>query len=278
MKTQHEKARDFAGLHEEPGAFVIANVWDAGSARIMAAQGFRALATTSAGFARSIGVTDYQAGREAVIAHARALAAATDLPLSADLENGFGHAPEDCAQTIRLGAEAGLAGGSIEDATGETANPVYPLEAAAERMRAASEAARAQPFRFLLTGRAENFLHGRPDLKDTIRRLQAYQEAGADVLFAPGVSAREDIRTLCAEVDRPVNVLWMAKPDFPSIPELADLGVKRVSVGGLLQVVAMSALVKAGQMLRESGSFDFTKGVTPGSEIDRLLRAGTPEA
>ena len=264
MRTRHEKAEDFAALHEAAGAFVIANVWDAGSARIMAAQGFRALATTSAGFARSIGVTDYQAGREAVIGHVRLLAPATDLPLSADLENGFGHAPEDCAETIRLGAEAGLVGGSIEDATGDKANPIYPLEAAAERMRAAAEAARAQPFRFTLTGRAENFLHGRPDLKDTIRRLQAYQEVGADVLFAPGVSSREDIRTLCAEVDRPVNVLWLAKPDFPSIAELAELGVKRVSVGGLLQVVAMSALVTAGQMLMETGSFEFTKGVTPG--------------
>ncbi len=277
MKTQHDKAQDFAALHGPDGAFVIVNVWDAGSARVMAALGFKALATTSAGFARSIGVTDYQAGREAVIGHVRMLAPATDLPLSADLENGFGHAPEDCAETIRLGAEAGLVGGSIEDATGEEADPIYSIEAAAERMRAAAEAARAQPARFLLTGRAENFLHGRPDLKDTIRRLQAYQEAGADVLFAPGVSAREDIRTLCAEVDRPVNVLWMAKPDFPSIAELGELGVKRVSVGGLLQVVAMSALVKAGQMLMESGSFEFTKGVTLGSEIDRLLRTGTPE-
>jgi len=276
MKTQAQKAEDFVALHTADDAFVIANVWDAGSARIMAALGFRALATTSSGFARSIGVTDYQAGREAVLAHIWATAPMIDLPLSADLENGFGHAPEDCADTIRLGAEAGLVGGSIEDARGARDAGVYELEAAADRMRAAAEAASALPFKFMLTGRAENYLHGRKDLADTIRRLQAYQEAGADVLFAPGVVRPDDIRSIRAETDRPLNVLWLPFPDMPSIPQMAEAGVKRVSLGGLLQAVGMSAVIQAGRMLMETGSFEFTKGVTPGSEIDSLLKAGTP--
>jgi 2-methylisocitrate lyase-like PEP mutase family enzyme len=276
MKTQAEKAQHFAALHKAPGAFVIANAWDAGSARVLAGLGFPALATTSAGLARSIGRTDYNAGREAVLAHVRELAPATDLPLSGDLENGFGHSPEACAETIRLAAEAGLVGGSIEDATGDPSNPIYPIEIAAERMRAAAEAARALPHRFLLTGRAENYLHGRRDLADTIRRLQAYQEAGADVLFAPGVIEPEEVRTLCAAVDRPVNVLWMARPNMPSVAQLSELGVKRVSLGGLLQVAAMSGMISAARGFLRAGAFTAPPGFITGADLDALIGKGTP--
>src|SRR5262245_27906493 len=187
MKTQAERAADFAALHQAPGAFVAPNPWDPGSARILAALGFRALTTTSSGFARSIGVTDHRAGRDNVLAHVRALVAAVELPISGDLENGFGPDPETVAETIRLGAGAGLVGASIEDASGDAMAPIFELAHAAERMRAAAEAARRLPFHFLLSGRTDVFLHGRSDLSEAIRRLQAFQEAGADVLVATGL-------------------------------------------------------------------------------------------
>ncbi|MDZ4760892.1 MAG: isocitrate lyase/phosphoenolpyruvate mutase family protein [Alphaproteobacteria bacterium] len=278
MRTQAEKAADFAALHAAPGAFVIPNPWDPGSARILAALGFKALATTSAGFARSIGVTDYQAGRDSVIEHIRQMAPAVDIPLSADLENGFGHDPATCAETIRLGAEAGLVGGSIEDASGDKAAPIYEIAYAAERMRAAADAARALPFRFMLTGRAENYLHGRPNLADTIRRCQAYQEAGADVLFAPGLATAEDIRTLCAEVDRPVNVMRGPRGQLLNVTELEELGVKRISLGGLMHVAAMTGMIEAAREIAATGSFGFANGLAAGSEVDTLLTVGTPNA
>ncbi|HTN66481.1 MAG TPA: isocitrate lyase/phosphoenolpyruvate mutase family protein, partial [Burkholderiaceae bacterium] len=207
MPTQFEKGTRFRALHQRQRAFVIPNPWDVGTARLLAALGFEALATTSAGHAFSLGQRDNTIHREQAIEHIAALVAATDLPLSADLENGFGDAPEAAAETIRLGAAAGLVGGSIEDATGRADQPIYPFELAVERMRAAAEAAHGLPFPFTLTGRAENFLNGRPDLADTIRRLQAYQEAGADVLYAPGLRSMTDIATVVREVDRPLNVL-----------------------------------------------------------------------
>jgi 2-methylisocitrate lyase-like PEP mutase family enzyme len=274
MKTQAQKAADFAALHAAPGCFVIPNPWDPGSARTLAALGFRALTTTSAGYARSIGVTDYKAGREHVLAHIRLMAPMVDIPLAADLEDGFGDAPETCAETIRLGAEAGLVGGSIEDFTGDRSNPIHETARAAERVRAAAEAAGKLPFKFMLCARAENYLRGREDLSDTIRRLQAYQEAGADVLFAPGLNTAEEIRTVCRSVDRPVNVMGGARKEKLTIAQVGELGVKRVSLGGMMQAVAASAMIHAAREIAETGTFGFAKGMIPGAELDNLLNQG----
>lgn len=268
MKTQAEKAADFARLHER-GCFVIPNPWDRGTARLLAGLGFRALTTTSAGYARSLGVSDYQAGRDHVLAHVRDLVTATDLPLAADLENGFGHAPEVCAETIRLGAEAGLVGGSIEDATGD-ARVIYDMAEAADRIRAAAEAAKALPYTFMLVARCENYLHGRTDLADTIARLQAYQEAGADVLYAPGVSTAEEIGEICRSVDKPVNVLGGLGAKPLSVCELADLGVRRVSVGSWLHSAAMTAFVNAAQ----DESFGYVAELIGGRQMDQWLKEG----
>ena len=272
-KTQAQKAADFEALHKAPGCFVIPNPWDPGSARILAGLGFKALTTTSAGYARSIGVTDYKAGRDNVIEHIRLMAPAIDIPLAADLEDGFGPKPQDCAETIRLGAEAGLVGGSIEDFTGDRANPIYETAKAAERVRAAAEAANKLPFKFMLCARAENYLNGRPDLADTIKRLQAYQEAGADVLFAPGLSTAEDIRTVCSSLDRPFNIMRGPRNELLSVDQLAELGVKRVSLGGLMQAAAMTGFINAAKELA-GGTFGFTKSMVPGTEIDGLLNKG----
>ncbi len=266
--TQADRAKRFATMHED-GCFVIPNPWDAGSARMLAGLGFQALTTTSAGFARSSGVPDYGVTRDMVMDHARLLSAATDLPLAADLENGFGHRPEDCAETIRRAAEAGLVGGSIEDATGD-ARAIYPVDEAADRIRAAAEAARALPFKFMLVARCENYLHGRADLADTIARLQAYQDAGADVLYAPGANQPEEIRAICSSVDCPVNVLGGIGP--MNVAQLADLGVRRISLGGFLHSAAMSAFIRAAEEAK--ASFTFTSGLIPGSELDQLLKAG----
>jgi 2-methylisocitrate lyase-like PEP mutase family enzyme len=267
------KGETFAALHAAPGAFVIANAWDPGSARLLAALGFQALATTSAGYARSIGVTDYKAGRDNVMAHAAAMAPAVAIPVSGDLENGFGHAPEACAETILMAAKAGLVGGSIEDATGDSDDPIYDLVKAKERVAAAVEAARSLPLKFMLTARAENFLHARPDLKDTIARLQAYQDAGADVLFAPLLPSADAIRSVVAETDRPLNVLISPRDSLLSVQQLADLGVKRVSVGGALTSAALTGLINAARDLA-SGSMEWTRSIIPSKEIDALLTAG----
>lgn len=268
MKTQSEKAADFAALHER-GCFVIPNPWDRGSARLLAGLGFRALTTTSAGYARSLGVSDYQAGREHVLAHVRDLATATELPLAADLENGFGHTPETCAETILLGAEAGLVGGSIEDATGD-GRVIYDIAEAVERIRAAAEAAKALPYPFILVARCENYLHGRHDLADTIARLQAYQEAGADVLYAPGLSTAEEIGAVCRSVDVPVNVLGGLGAKPLSVCELADLGVRRVSLGSWLHSAAMTAFVNAAQ----DESFGYVADLIGGKQLDQWLKEG----
>src|SRR6516225_4771229 len=226
MATQAEKGKAFRALHERKGAFIIPNPWDVGTARMLEHLGFEALATTSMGFALSIGKQDNAAGRDAVLAHAAALTAATELPISADLENGFADAPEVVAETIRLAAKAGLVGGSIEDATERQEVPIYEMAHAVERVRAAAGAARSLPFPFTLTARAENYLHGRPDLKDTIRRLQAYQEAGADVLYAPGLTSKEDITEVVRSVDRPVNVLMGLQGVGLTLEDLNAMGVK----------------------------------------------------
>lgn len=274
MKTQAEKAADFAALHAAPGCFVIPNPWDPGSARTLAALGFKALTTTSAGYARSIGVTDYKAGREHVLDHIRLMAPAVDIPLAADLEDGFGPDPESCAETIRLGAEAGLVGGSIEDFTGDRSHPIHDIAAAADRIRAAAEAARKLPFRFMLCARAENYLHGREDLADTIKRLQAYQEAGADVLFSPGLNTAEEVRTVCAEIDRPFNIVRGPRKEMLTVAEVGALGVKRISTGGMLQAVAASAMIKAAREMAFAGTFGFVKDMVPPTEIDSLLDKG----
>ncbi|HEX4446040.1 MAG TPA: isocitrate lyase/phosphoenolpyruvate mutase family protein [Polyangiaceae bacterium] len=269
MRDQKAKGQAFRELHQQ-GTFVIPNPWDAGSARLLEGLGFKALATTSGGFAISVGQVDGQPGRDAVLAHAAALTRVTDAPISADLENGFGESPEEVAETIRRAAAAGLVGGSIEDYTGRTDEPLYAIAHAADRVRAAAETARGLGFPFTVTARAENFLRGRPDLGDTIRRLQAYQEAGADVLYAPSLSA-EDIGTVVRAVDRPVNVLANSGGQKLSVAELAALGVRRVSIGGLLAVVAYGALMNAARELLEHGTFDFASEAARGRGLKALL-------
>jgi 2-methylisocitrate lyase-like PEP mutase family enzyme len=277
MTSQLEKARRFAALHAADGAFIIPNPWDIGSACLLAGLGFPALATTSAGFARSIGKTDYHAGRSQVLGHAAALAASVDVPISGDLENGFGDAPEDAAATIRLAAEAGLVGGSIEDSTGRLDAPQYEIAHAADRVRAAVAAARAQPFPFTLTARAENFFTGKRDLADTIARLQAYQEAGADVLFAPGLRTAEDIRSVASAVDRPLSVLLGPRGGGLSVRELAALGVKRISLGSVLASAASGALLRAANEMLTAGTFGFARDAASGRELDELLARGAAQ-
>jgi len=256
MPTQAEKVQRFRALHARPGAFVLPNPWDVGTAVLLAKVGFEALATTSAGYAFSIGKPDNAVGREPMLAHVAAIVAATDLPVNADLENGFGDDPRTVAETMRRAAATGIAGGSIEDATGRSAEPIYPLEVAVERVRAAVSAVRALTVPFVLTARAENFVAGRPDLADTIARLQAYQEAGADVLYAPGLVSAEDIATVVRSVDRPVNVLMGRPGQGIDVAALAAMGVKRVSVGSALSRVALGAFLAAARELREHGTFD----------------------
>ena len=276
MKTQMEKAAGFRELHQGTKAFVIPNPWDLGSARLLAGLGFEALATSSAGAAFAMGMRDGALGREAMMEHIAAVAAATDLPVSADLENGFGDAPEFAAETIRMAAEAGACGGSIEDARGEDATartdePIYARELAVERVRAAVEAAKSLAFPFTLTARCENFLHGRNDLADTIARLQAYQEAGADVLYAPGITTREQIESLVPSVDRPVNVLVGLKGMDLTVAQATELGVRRLSVGSGLARAAYGTLLRAAREISEHGTFNFGDDVSGLSELCRLF-------
>ena len=257
MVTQAEKGLAFRALHQRSYAFIIPNPWDIGSARLLAGFGFEALATTSAGYAFSLGRRDNAVTREETIAHAAAIAAATDLPVSVDLENGFGDAPETCAETIRLAAAAGAVGGSIEDASNRAGDPIYELSQAVERLHAAAEAARALPFTFTLTARAENYLHGRPDLDDTIQRLQAYRKAGANVLFAPGLTDKEDLAAVVAAVAAPVNFLAGLQGVALTLADLSALGVKRISVGSALTRAAFGAFLRAAEEMREYGTFKF---------------------
>ena len=271
MRSQAEKAGVFRALHQRSGAFVIPNPWDVGTARLLAGLGFEALATTSAGYAFSVGQRDNTIGREQMLAHVAEIVRATDLPVSADLENGFGDDPETVAETIRLAAAAGLAGASIEDATSRPDAPVYELALAVERVGAASEAARSLGFPFTLTARAENHIVGRPDLADTIRRLQAYQAAGADVLYAPGLSTPDEVATVVGAVDRPVNVLAPLPRARTSLAELAGLGVKRVSVGSALSRAALGAFLRAAREMREHGSFSFADDAVPYRDISSMF-------
>ena len=271
--TQEEKARRFRSLHEGPGAFVIPNPWDIGSARLLALMGFQALASSSAGYAFTLGRCDNQVGREEMMVHVAELVAATDLPVSADLENGFGDEPETVAETIRQAAAAGLVGGSIEDSTTRAADPIYARDLAAERVRAAAEVVRGLPFPFTLTARAENFLLGRKDLADTIGRLQAYQEAGADVLYAPGLTSLEDIRTVVASVDRPVNVIMGLAGVRLSVHDLSSVGVRRISVGSSFARAAIGAFLRAAREVQEHGTFTFADEAATSREVSELFKA-----
>jgi 2-methylisocitrate lyase-like PEP mutase family enzyme len=259
MRTQAEKGMAFRALHERQQAFVIPNPYDMGTARLLAKLGYEALATTSAGFAFTLGQRDGTVDRGDVLAHVAAIVSATDLPVSADLENGFGDDPEEAAETIKLAAAAGAVGGSIEDATGRADEPIYELGYAVERIRAAANAARNLPLLFTLTARAENYLHGRADLKDTIRRLQAYQEAGADVLYAPGLSTAEEIGEVVRSVDRPVNVLAGVGGMSLDVEGLSKLGVKRISVGGTLSRAALGEFLRAAKEIKNAGTFSFVE-------------------
>lgn len=271
MRTQAQKAAAFRALHDRDGAFIIPNPWDIGTARLLAHLGFEALATTSAGYAFSVGQRDNTIGRDQMMAHAGAIVCATDLPVSADLENGFGDDPETLAETIRLAAEAGLVGGSIEDATNRAGAPIYEHQLAVERVRAAAQAARSLPFPFTLTARAENYLFGRLDLRDTIKRLQAYQDAGADVLYAPGLTSKDDIAAVVRSVDRPVNVIMGLQGPQLTLGALSELGVKRVSVGSALCRAALGAFLRAAREMRERGTFAFSAEAVSFREISAMF-------
>jgi 2-methylisocitrate lyase-like PEP mutase family enzyme len=273
MVTQNEKAKAFRALHERDQAFIIPNPWDVGTARLLAHLGFEALATTSAGYAFSAGQRDNTITCDEMMRHLSAIASATDLPVSADLENGFGDTPEIAAETIWLAAAAGVVGGSIEDATGRADHPIYEKEHAVERVRAAAEAARALPFTFTLTGRAENYLYGRPDLRDTIGRLQAYQEAGADVLYAPGLTTKDEIAAVISSVNRPVNVVMGLQGVHLSLAELSAIGVKRVSVGRALSRAALGAFLRAAREMQKHGTFAFAEQAVSYRDLSAMFRA-----
>lgn len=271
---QFEKAQRFKAMHEGP-LFVIPNPWDAGTARLLAGLGFGALTTTSAGLAWSLGRQDMSVSREEALKNAADIIAAVDLPVAADLENGYGDAPEHAATTIRRAAEVGLVGGSIEDATGRTEAPIYGFEHAVERVEAAVEAARALAFPFTFVARAENYLHGRPDLDDTIRRLQAFEKAGADVLFAPGLPSLEAIRTVCASVGKPVNVVLGAKNTPYTLDQLADVGVKRVSSGSSFARAALTGLRDAALELLGPGTATYLDRAITSAEVAAAMAPRT---
>jgi 2-methylisocitrate lyase-like PEP mutase family enzyme len=273
MTSQGTKAERFVELHKGPGAFVIPNPWDIGSTRLLERLGYQALATTSSGFAFSEGRQDNPPPREEMLAHVRAIANASSLPVSADLQHGYGDDPQTVAETIRGAAEAGVVGASIEDRPyrAHTDHALYPIDLAADRVRAAAEAARALPFPFMLTARCENYLCGNPDLNDTIRRLRAYQDAGADVLYAPGLTTSEEIRTVVASVDRPVNFVAGLVGEPFSIAQLASFGVRRISLGSTLARVAFGSLITAAEEMRDHGTLGFIANAIPYGRIDELL-------
>ena len=274
MRTQMQKAEIFRALHERPGAFIIPNPWDAGTAKLLAAMGFEALATTSLGLANMLGSAT--ATRAAIIENCRIIAHATDLPVSVDLENGGADDPQAAATAIRLAAEAGAVGGSIEDASGDARRPIYDFALAVERVQAAVEAARSSPIPFTLTARAENLLHGRNDLDDTIRRLQGFEAAGADVLYAPGVRDLPTIRTVVSALKKPFNlVMGFADPTL-TLEQLSAAGVKRISVGGALSRVALAAFLRCAREMKDKGSFTYVREMTPMKEIRASFLSVTP--
>jgi 2-methylisocitrate lyase-like PEP mutase family enzyme len=269
--TQSEKATRFHALHQGPGTFVIPNPFDGGSARILASVGFQALATSSAAAAIMLGRHDGNISRDEALAHARIIVDATDLPVSGDLEKGFGDSPTDVAETIRRAAEVGLVGGSIEDATQDSAKPFFDLTHAVERITAAAESARKLSFPFTLTARSENFIRGNPNLDDTIRRLQAYEKAGADVLFAPGLPDLAAVRAVCSAVSKPINFMASIRGKAFDVAELAAAGVRRISVGPSLHRAAFSGFVKAAREIAEHGTFGYINDSLTNSEVYRLI-------
>ena len=272
VPTQAEKAELFRALHEGPELLLLPNPWDVGSAKLLASLGFAALATTSGGFAATLGRLDGSVTRDEALTHGAEIAAATSLPVSADLENAFADEPAGVAETIRMAVQAGLAGCSVEDFTGRPGSPIYDIGLATDRVAAAAAAAKAGLVQLVLTARAENYLHGRPHLADTIARLQAYQDAGADVLYAPGLTSLDEIRQVVSAVDRPVNVL--ALPGGPTVPELAEAGVRRVSVGASFAFAALGAVVEAARELREDGSYGFLQLAKSGRSAARAAFGG----
>lgn len=271
MTMQAREATAFQALHQRRGAFILPNAWDISSARLLEGLGFEAIATTSSGFAASLGRDDGEATFEEVLTHCRALCEATHLPVSADLENGYAHDPAAAAANLVRAAHTGLAGGSIEDYTGDAASPIYDFNLAVERVRAAVEAVHGLGFPFTLTARAENLLRGRRDLDDTIRRLQAYEAAGADVLYAPALSTLEEVRLVTTAVKKPVNVL--APPvRRASVAELAEAGVKRISLGGALSRLALTAVVSAGKEMLDRGTFTWSDHLISSADLTALLR------
>ena len=274
MTTSQMKAKAdaFHALHHGPKAFIIPNPWDRGTARLLAHLGFKALATTSMGYAFSIGQRDTTLSREQTFANAADLASATDLPVSADLENGFGDSPEAVADTIRGTMATGIVGGSIEDSSGKADAPIYDFNLAVERVEAAVAAAKSLPYKFTLTARAENYLHGRPDLDDTIKRLQAFEKAGADVLYAPGLRAREDIVRVVGALKRPVNVVMGLSGVQLGLEELSAIGVKRISVGSSLTRAALGAFMRAAREMRDHGTFTYGADAATPKEITAILR------
>ena len=275
MRTQAETAAAFRALHERPGAFIIPNPWDAGTAKLLASLGFEALATTSLGLSNSLGRPDGAGvvSREEVLDNCRLIAAATDLPVNADLENGYAHEPRAAAEMIRLASEAGIVGGSIEDATGDPQSPIYDFALAVERVQAAVETGRSLPVPFVLTARAENLLHGRPDLDDTIRRLQAFEKAGADVLYAPGLRDIPTIRTVVRAVGKPLNVVMSAADPAITQAQLAEAGVKRISVGGALSRLALAAFLKGAREMKDAGGFTWVRDTVPTKDLKAVFRA-----
>jgi 2-methylisocitrate lyase-like PEP mutase family enzyme len=273
MRTQAQRAEAFLALHERPGAFIIPNPWDAGTAKLLASLGFEALATTSLGLSNMLGRVDgtNTVSRAEVLANCRAIAEATDLPVNADLENGYAHEPRAAAEMIRLAAEAGVVGGSIEDATGEPAKPIYDFALAVERVQAAVEAARALPFRFMLTARAENLIQGRPDLDDTIKRLQAFEKAGADVLYAPGLRDLAMIRAVTGSVAKPVNVVMSAADPSITLAQLAEAGAKRISVGGSLSRLALAAFLRGAREMKDTGGFTWMRDAVASRELKAIF-------
>ena len=274
MSTQAQKADAFRALHERAGAFIIPNPWDAGTAKLLASLGFEALATTSLGLSNMLGRVDgtMTVSRAEVLDNCRAIAEATDLPVSADLENGYAHEPRAAAEIIRLAAEAGVVGGSIEDATGDAAKPIYDFGLAVERVHAAVETARALPFGFVLTARAENMIQGRLDLDDTIKRLQAFEHAGADVLYAPGLRDLATIRTVVASVGKPVNVVMSHGDPSLTLAQLADAGVKRVSVGGSLSRLALAAFLRGAREMADKGAFTWMRETVASRELKAVFK------
>jgi 2-methylisocitrate lyase-like PEP mutase family enzyme len=269
VPTQADRGATFRALHARPGVFIVPNPWDAGTAKLLAELGFEALATTSLGLANSLGRPDGSGavGRTEVLDNCRAIAAATELPVTADLENGYAHQPQAAAEMIRLAAEAGVVGGSIEDATGDPADPIYDFQLAVERVHAATAVARSLPIPFTLTARAENLLHGRPDLDDTIRRLQAFEAAGADVLYAPGLRDLASIRTVVASVTRPVNVVASTLDPTITAAQLEKVGVKRISVGGSLSRLALAAFLAGAREMKDRGGFSWLRDTVPSREL-----------